>query len=74
MGKYTAGERIGPRFTLLEGWPVVAVIGEAGDWAAYQGRAGWTTDRIAREGDKVSRATGERMFPDIKKAGLYWRD
>lgn len=72
--KYTAGERIGPRFTLFEGYPVVAVIGEAGDWAAYRGRAGWTVDQTARQGDKVSEGEGRSMFPEIARSGLRWRD
>lgn len=72
--EYTAGERIGPRFTTFEGWPVVAVIGEAGDWAAYRGQAGWTIDMIARQGDKISWPEARAMFPEIARSGLRWRD
>ena len=61
--------KLGFRF----GLKVVAVIGGNDDWAAYQGPLEWPDDRVAEEGDKVSEAAAEGLFPMPKRAGLFYR-
>jgi hypothetical protein len=55
---------------------IVACIGYADDWAAYRGPDSgdnYSTDEIARHGDKLGRDEAERLFRFIRDAGLEYR-
>ena len=56
------------------GKPVIAVVGYAGDWTAYEQSYPdqITPDLIARQGDKISQDAAEELFPELAKA-LRWR-
>ena len=49
------------------GRAVVAVIGYAGDWAAYEQSYPdqYSPDLIARHGDKISQEAAEERFPEL---------
>lgn len=53
---------------------VVAVVGDASDWAAYAGLSDWSPERVANNGDKIDQEAAERLFPVCVNAGLQWRD
>ena len=51
------------------GRPVVAVIGYAGDWAAYEQAYPEqdTADLIAHQGDKIGEVQARNLFPELAK-------
>jgi hypothetical protein len=57
---------------------IVAVIGAIHDWAAYEeperypGQE-WTSDKIARLGNKIPQDEAEELFPCIVEQGFTWR-
>jgi len=60
---------------------VVAVIGWSSDgsaaqadWAAYRGPSDWPDDRVAREGDKLSKRAAEALFPSLAAGCAYYRE
>jgi hypothetical protein len=55
------------------GFKVIAVIGHAGDWAAYRGLAHWSDSDVAAHGDKISKEAAEALFYAPKAAGLVYR-
>ena len=55
------------------GFKIIAVIGGAGDWAAYRGLTSQSDDEIARQGDKIDRDAAEFLFYAPKAAGLKYR-
>jgi len=55
------------------GIKVVAVIGYAGDWAAYEGLTSWTDDEVEAFGDKISQKAAEALFSAPQIAGLRYR-
>lgn len=52
--------------------PIVAVIGWADDWRAYQGDPRDSIINIAKRGNKISSQLGKQLFPDVA-AKLRWR-
>ena len=56
------------------GKPVVAVVGYAGDWTAYEQSYAdqHSPDLIARQGDKIGQDEAEELFPELAKA-FRWR-
>ena len=44
------------------GYKIIAVIGYANDWCAYVGLSNWTDERVAAEGDKLSKKVAESLF------------
>lgn len=56
------------------GFKIIAVIGHAGDWAAYQGLTHWSDDQVADSGDKLLRAAAEALFCAPVAAGLRYRN
>lgn len=52
---------------------VVACVGVVDDWAAYVGGTGWSDDKVAAEGDKLSKEAAELLFPQLVRAGLQYR-
>ena len=56
------------------GFKVVAVMGQAHDWAAYQGLTSWTDERVASAGDKISKTAAEALFSAPRRAGLIYRE
>lgn len=50
---------------------VVAVIGEANDWAAYRGYG--TPEQVARTGDKIDPETAMGLFPRLAHSGRTYR-
>ena len=55
------------------GFKIIAVIGGAGDWAAYRGLTSQSDDEIARQGDKIDRDAAEFLFYAPKALGLKYR-
>jgi hypothetical protein len=58
------------------GYKIIAVIGFAGDWAAYAGLTDWSDEEVAGSGDKISREAAEAaeaLFSAPKIAGLKYR-
>ena len=55
------------------GIKVIATIGQALDWAAYAGPTDWSDQRVADEGDKISKDAAERLFDVCVAAGLTYR-
>lgn len=58
-------------------WVIVATVGENEDWSAYAlpydpRQAVPSPDRVAREGDKISQESAEKLFRVCR--GLEWRD
>ena len=45
------------------GYVCVAVIGYAGDWAAYYGLTEMTPEEVASNGDKMDEAAAKALFP-----------
>jgi hypothetical protein len=56
------------------GFKVIAVIGHNGDWAAYRGLTWWPNERVAADGDKISKAAAEALFYAPVAAGLKYRE
>ena len=56
------------------GYKIIAVIGYAGDWAAYKGLADWNDDKVANSGDKLSGEAAEAIFYAPVAAGLIYRE
>lgn len=52
---------------------IVAWAGGGGDWAAYLGPSDWSDQKVAEEGDKITRAAAESLFPAFKWSGRYYR-
>jgi hypothetical protein len=50
---------------------MVASFGPAEDWAVYYGPPSWTPERVAAEGDKLSREAAMVLFPNVVG---YYRD
>jgi len=42
---------------------IVAVIGHANDWAAYEANSQWSDDVTATNGDKIDAEAARRLFP-----------
>lgn len=57
----------------LLGYKIIAVIGYAGDWAAYVGPTDWDDEQVADEGSKISRRAAEALFYAPVAAGLIYR-
>ena len=55
------------------GFKIVPVIGQDNDWAAYQGLLNWTDERVALDGDKLSQAQAEALFPILPRLDMYYR-
>lgn len=55
------------------GLKVVAVIGEANDWAAYYGKTSESDEDVASNGDKLSQDAAELLFLAPVRAGLSYR-
>jgi hypothetical protein len=55
------------------GYKVIAVIGYANDWAAYEGLTDWSDDEVANNGDKISKNAAEALFYAPTAAGLKYR-
>ena len=68
--KYTEGEK---RSYMDHTNLYVAVVGAVNDYTVYKSPSHWTVEACARNGDKVDKEIGERIFPEFKRAGLYWR-
>jgi len=51
---------------------VVAVRGDANDWAAYAGPASWSEQMIREHGNKLLESDAARLFP-ILRADRYRR-
>jgi len=57
------------------GFKVIAVIGWSGkDWCAYRGLTNWSDERVAQEGDKISREAAESLFYAPTIMGFTYRD
>lgn len=56
------------------GFKVVAVMGFAKDWTAYQGLTWWPDERVVLEGDKLSKEAAEALFYAPVAAGLPYRE
>lgn len=56
------------------GYMVVAEVGPDNNWAAYRGLVGWSPERVALHGDKISQEAAEGLFPVMKWAGLFYRE
>ncbi len=41
---------------------VVAVVGAANDWTAYQGPSDWTDDQVAEHGEKLLSEAAKLLF------------
>jgi len=52
---------------------IVAVAGQANDWAAYYGPSDWTDERIAKEGDKMMATHANPIFPHMHMSGRLYR-
>ena len=48
------------------GYKVVAVIGWAHDFAAYQYYIGSSDETVAQSGDKISAEEARELFPELK--------
>jgi len=55
------------------GFKIVAVIGGAGDWAAYEGLTDWSDELVAKMGDKLPQDVAEMLFTAPPRAGLVYR-
>ena len=55
------------------GMKVIAIVGYADDWAAYQAPLNWTDIHLAEEGNKLDEITAKRLFPRMAEANLYYR-
>ena len=58
---------------------IVAVVGYADDWAAYEIEVrpdgGMPDAQVAADnGEKIDQQSAERLFPVLVGAGLAWRD
>ena len=56
------------------GYKIIAVIGNANDWAAYEGLTDWSDDEVAKGGDKLSKDAAEALFYAPVAAGLEYRE
>jgi hypothetical protein len=56
------------------GFKIIALIGSAGDWAAYRGLTDWSDEQVAAEGDKIPREVAEGLFYAPRAAGLVYRE
>jgi len=54
------------------GFKVIALIGYAGDWAAYEGLTSWTDDEVAALGDKISQKAAEALFSAPQLLRYRW--
>lgn len=52
---------------------VAAVVGYAGDWAAYRSPSDVSDEEAVMHGDKLTRAAAEGIFPTFRNAGLRYR-
>lgn len=52
-------------------YTVVAVLGEANDWAAYRGYG--SPEQVAATGDKIDQKTAEGLFASIARSGRSYR-
>ena len=53
---------------------VVAVAGYDHDWTAYYGPTSWSDSQVAESGDKLPQYAGEALFPQFRRARLYYWD
>lgn len=47
------------------GYKVIAVVDPVYGWAVYRGPTGWSDERVAAEGDKVSNDVAVSLFPTL---------
>ncbi len=52
---------------------VVAVVGFANDWTAYQGPSDWTDDQVAEGGNKVLAEAAKILFYPCATSGRVYR-
>jgi len=52
---------------------IVAVAGQANDWAAYYGPTDWSDERIADVGDKMMATHAKPIFPHMHMSGRLYR-
>jgi|WetSurMetagenome_2_1015567.scaffolds.fasta_scaffold941734_1 hypothetical protein len=62
---FSPDERI-EYFQPYNGYKIVAVIGWAGDFAAYAGPYEWTAEEVARKGNKILEGKARMMFPQLE--------
>lgn len=55
------------------GFKVIAVIGYADDWTAYQGLTEWSDEAVVSYGDKLPQQAAEALFYAPVAAGLHYR-
>ena len=53
---------------------IVAVAGYDDDWAAYRGPSDWSDQRVAEQGDKLSRKAAEALFYVMARSGRRYRE
>jgi len=52
---------------------VVACIGQANDWAAYQGPSDWSDEQVAEQGDKIPESAAMELFYAAHASGRVYR-
>lgn len=46
------------------GYKVVVTVDYSGNfWSAFKGPTGWSDERVANEGDRISKVIAEALFP-----------
>ena len=52
---------------------IVAVAGQANDWAAYRGLSSWTDEEVARGGSKLTEDQAVPLFYVLRNSGRTYR-
>ncbi len=52
---------------------IVATVGFANDWAAYEGPSNWSDQRVASEGNKIDVGLARRLFFVLGQSGRSYR-
>ena len=52
----------------------VVAVAYADNWAAYCGPTEWPDQRVAEQGDKLSRRAAEALFDVMKHSGRRYRE
>ncbi len=55
------------------GYKIIAVVGNANDWAAYFGTTDQSDDHVQQNGDKLSKLAAIALFPALAHSGRKYR-